>query len=338
MKSGEFLYLTREEVESACHFINPMEVISDVLSLHAKGETMLPDEAYLSWKNGLGDQLRSLNMPSYIGGKYNACGTKIINANPNNPSLGLPRASGATILFDVDTAQISCIMEGAYISSLRTATVSALAVKLLVADDMRSVSIIGAGVQARMHLNLLHKYFELQDAYVFDTDQSRLLSLIAESADIGLRIHSMLTAEETVRQSKLIIPLTTTTSGYIEFNWLQPGSLLVNVSLDDPLAEVAMECDKLFVDDWSLVRSDHRRLLGRMYRQGLITASGDEQTKGRKINGELGELINGDVVGRESNDEKILVNPFGLSIEDIGIAFHVYQVAKAKRLGTVLCR
>lgn len=56
------------------------------------------------WGNSNGDRLRSLNMPSYIGGDFQVAGTKIINANPSNIKSGLPRASGFTIVFDVNTA------------------------------------------------------------------------------------------------------------------------------------------------------------------------------------------------------------------------------------------
>ena len=85
-----------------------------------------------------------------------------------------------------------------------------------------------------------------------------------------MRLEVAPSAEGAIRPAQLIVPVTTTTTGYIALDWLQPGAILVNVSLDDPLPEVALRADRLFVDDWPLVRADSRRLLGRMYRAGQI--------------------------------------------------------------------
>src|SRR6266699_6601033 len=83
------------------------------------------------------------------------------------------------------------------------------------------------------------------------------------------------TAEEAIRVAQLIVPVTTTTTGYIPYEWLQPGSILVNISLDDPLPEVVFKADKVIVDDWNLVKNDPRRLIGRMYRAGQIIGPGE---------------------------------------------------------------
>src|SRR5262249_30796637 len=151
---------------------------------------------------------------------------------------GLPRASGLTLLYDPTSVRITCIMEGAYISSLRTASVSALATELLQSKPVQCLAVIGAGVLARAHIELLVRRLpELRLIKLFDLDAARIQALQRELA-ATLREHEVTlqataTAEEAIRQAELIIPVTTTTSGYIPYAWLQPGSLLVNISLDD---------------------------------------------------------------------------------------------------------
>ena len=99
-----------------------MAVIRAVLRCHGAGDTVLPDEAYLP----LDDPRRgrrppcALNMPAYVGAGEGqgedgtpVAGTKVISSNPGNVRRGLPRASGVTMLFDVASARITCIMEGA---------------------------------------------------------------------------------------------------------------------------------------------------------------------------------------------------------------------------------
>src|SRR6266567_2160940 len=149
------LYLCRKDVEQACRTIDSVAIMREVFRLHGSGQTTLPDEAYLAWTNDKGECVRSLNMPGYIGGSMRIAGTKIINSNICNPMRGLPRASGLTLLYDDTSVRVVCIMEGAYLSSLRTASVTALAVDLLKGVDVQCFAIIGAGVLARAHIDLL---------------------------------------------------------------------------------------------------------------------------------------------------------------------------------------
>src|SRR5260370_1008247 len=127
----KILYLSREEVLQACKHIDSIAIMYQLFKMHASGQTLLPDEAYLTWTNGKGENVRSLHMPGYIGGEVGMAGAKIINGNIANPKRGLPRASGLTVLFEDTTVRVACIMESAYISSLRTASVTAIAAELL---------------------------------------------------------------------------------------------------------------------------------------------------------------------------------------------------------------
>src|SRR5258708_34295993 len=91
-REEQILYLSRKDVELACSNIDVVAVIRDLFKLHGSGQTILPDEAYLGWANDQGEQVRSLNMPGYIGGNLNSPGTKVINVNIANPSQVLHRA------------------------------------------------------------------------------------------------------------------------------------------------------------------------------------------------------------------------------------------------------
>ena len=240
-------YLSESDVARALATIDPVEVVAGALAAHARGETVLPGEAYLRW-----DGARSLSMPGLVGGRP---GVKVINANPANPSRGLPRASGLTILFDPETARPVCVMEAARISCVRTAAVTALAADLLAVAPIERVAIIGAGALARCHIDLLRARLpRLQEIRVHDRDAERARE-VARATDERkgpgpfLALVACATAEEAIRGARLVVPVTTTTTGYIRHDWLEPGALLVNVSLDDALPEVFLRADRVFVDD-----------------------------------------------------------------------------------------
>ncbi len=327
MSEDRILYLAEHEVELALERIDPVAAVAAVLAAHARSETILPDEAYLRWERD-GEILRSLCMPAVVD---SSPGVKIINANAANPARGLPRASGLTLLFDPQTARPTCVMEGARISCLRTAAVTALSAELLAARRVERLALIGAGALARCHLYLLPQRLpELREIRLYDLDPERAAAFEAGARSVVICD----SAEQAIRGAELIVPLTTTTTGYIRYEWLQPGALLVNVSLDDPLPEVVLRADKLFVDDWDIVAADDRRLLGRMLRDGSIC--GPDGDGARAVDGELGELLIGARPGRSHPDEIILFNPFGLAIEDLAIAQQVYQHAASLGLGTPL--
>jgi ornithine cyclodeaminase len=340
------LYLCEEEVKLACQHLDSIALMHELFRLHATGETILPDEAYLAWKNPLGENVRSLNMPGYVGGSIDQAGTKIINGNIANPRRGLPRASGLTLLYDPTTVRVTCIMEGAYISSLRTASVSLLATQLCTGRPIECAAIIGAGVLALRHIELLiQRVPSLVKISLFDLDKQRVVNLRTILAplleDSRITLVEEQSAQRAIEGAQLIIPATTTTTGYIPYAWLQPGAILMNVSLDDPLPDVVLQANKIIVDDWNLVKNDSRRLLGRMYRSGEIIGPDElepQESHARRIDAHLGDVVTGKRAGRESDNDIILVNPFGLSIEDIALATRVYQEALRLQLGTLLQR
>ena len=338
-----FLYLSYKEVVEACEGLDSVAIIRDVFHLHGNGQTILPDEAYLGWENSRGERVRSLNMPAYIGGEMRCAGTKIINGNIANPARGIPRASGLTLLYDDLSVRMQCVMESAYLSSLRTASVSILAATLLEGPPIETAAVIGAGVIAQRHIELLLKYIPtLHTLLVYDLVATRVeqmhTALTAQLERRQVRLQKVDTTEAAVRPAQLIIPATTVTEGYIPFAWLQPGAIVVNVSLDDVLPDVVLNADLVVVDDWPLVKNDPRRLLGRMYRQGEVVGPDEPlpTRECRRIDAQLGEIVTAAKPGRKNVKDRVLVNPFGLAIEDIALAAQVYRIAQEKNLGRIL--
>src|SRR6185312_9277067 len=105
---NDLLYLCKGEVEQLCEELDTVAVIREVFALHGSGQTILPEEAYMSWVNEANEQVRNLNMPAYVRGSFQVAGTKIINGNPGNPRHGYERASGLILLYDVLTTRVLC--------------------------------------------------------------------------------------------------------------------------------------------------------------------------------------------------------------------------------------
>jgi ornithine cyclodeaminase/alanine dehydrogenase-like protein (mu-crystallin family) len=344
---ARILYLAGAEVREVCAALDPVATVKQALILHALGETTLPDEAYLEWTNGRDEKVRSLSMPGFVGGEFRSVGTKVINSNPHNIGRRVPRADGVTLLFDPDTGRVQCIMEGAYISSIRTASVTTVAAEALSGPAIDTVAVIGAGVLATAHAEVLFpRLRRLRTVRLFDLIPARVEALATrcrgELGSRGVHVEVAPSAEAAIRGAQLVVAVTTTTTGYICADWLVRGAVLVNVSLDDPLPEVVLRADRVFVDDWGLVATDGRRLIGRMYRQGLVVGPDDcgkdQHENARRVDGTLGDVLVRRKPGRHHDGETILFNPFGMAIEDVVVAGQVYHAALARGLGTWLAK
>ncbi|WP_328497856.1 ornithine cyclodeaminase family protein [Streptomyces sp. NBC_00414] len=331
------LELTGADVAGLLGKIDLVDVVREVFLAHANDRTVLPEESCLRWTNDQGESCRSLNMPGLveIDGRRIA-GTKIINASLGNPDRGLPRAGGIVLLFDVTTARPVCSLDAAHISAGRTAAVSVLAAELLWARPARSIGVVGAGALAEAHLDLaLRRWPSVREVHLHDQVPERAVRLAERLGDTYRTVAFDVapSAERAVRDAELIIPVTTTTTGYIPADWIAPGAVTVNVSLDDLLPDAFTDADKVIVDDWSLVAADTTRLLGRMHRSGDVLPPPRHRTPtdaGRpapavEVAAELCDLISGAATGRRSAEERIVVNPFGMSLHDVAVAGKLYH-------------
>jgi N-[(2S)-2-amino-2-carboxyethyl]-L-glutamate dehydrogenase len=343
---ADVLYLPRRDVIQACSQVDVVGTVARALEAHARGATVLPDEAYMGWDTADGFSARCLAMPGGI--EYPArriLGLKVINASLGNAARGLPRSQGFTMIFDPETSRPLVIMEAAYISALRTAAVTAVTAHHLAVPNAAVMALIGCGTLAKAHLALLPQGLSsIRQVRLFDVRQSRaeeLAKALADDADFGhLDVVTTTQVRDCVRGAHLVVPVTTVTEGYLPLQWLMPGAVVAHVSLDDVLPDVVTGASLVLVDDWGLVSHDEHRLLGRMYREGTLLAPDGSAFPGcapvpsaRRVDGTLGEALIGSTEGRRKDSDIILSNPFGMSVLDVAVAEQVYRSALDMALG-----
>lgn len=340
MTEDKLLYLNSSDIAKICTDIDPLRCVAETLRQHAEGTAKVGEEGTLRWSPAEGEFARTLNMPGRLAAS-GVTGTKIINANTGNPDRGLPRADGLTLLFDQSTARPSVIMQGAEISALRTAAVSTLAALRLHNGSPVTLALLGAGKIAETHAVLMAKHLEIDNVLIYDRIQERGQALAAKLRAMGSSFRRVVTAEaeNAVSKAHVVVAATTTTSAYVPYSWITRGTTMINVSLDDFDADTFIKSDLLYVDDWQLITDDTQRLLGRLAREGKVSGPGDSAPAGgRSVTGTIGQLLTGKCPGRENADQTVLVNPFGMAIEDLALAHAVYTAAVSRGLGTTLDR
>ena len=240
-------------------------------------------------------------MPAYNG----ALGAKIVTFYPENK--GIHTHNGLIVLFRPETGEPIAVMDGRYITEMRTAAVSAVATDLLARHHTDVLAIIGSGVQARSHLEALRIVRHFREVRVWSPRNAKRFA-----DDNGIALAA--SAEDAVRGADVIAVVTGARSPVLFGRWVADGAHINAVGANRP--------DWRELDDEILKRS-------RIYvesRESALVESGDLIAAGTIV-AEIGEVVIGDKLGRQTDNEITLFKSLGTAVEDIAAADLVYQKA-----------
>lgn len=330
MADIEFLYLNQADVKATgIDMKTVIDAVEDAFALHHRGQTILPFKTVLDLDER--ERGRGNAMPAYVGGPYEVFGIKWIAGFPKNPvRFGLPRATGLLILNDSWKGIPLVVMDCTLLSAMRTGAVTGLGAKYLARPDSEVVAMIGAGVQARTQLEALKVVLpKLNEVRAYDIKKETAQQFAAETRNkFGMKAVAVDTAEAAVRGADLIVTVTIADEPIVKDAWMTPGSFFSAVgSYQEEEFEVVLHSDKVAVDGIEHVLHRQTPVIALMIQQGLI--------KEEDII-ELGELVTGEVPGRQTAEERIFFSPIGMGTEDICVGYKVYQKAIEKGIGTKL--
>lgn len=243
-------------------------------------------------------------MPAYAPSR-NALGAKLVTFYPNN--RGVHTHHAVIQLFRPETGEPLVTMDGRLITQMRTAAASAVATDLLARDDSSVLALLGSGVQARSHLEALRLVRHFREVRVWSPRN-------AESFAREFGVTAVSTVAEAVRTADVIVVATSATTPVLHGAWVAPGAHINAVGATRP--------NWRDLDD-ALVR--HARLYVES-REAAGKESGDVIAAG-EIFAELGEVLAGAKLARQSDDEITLYKSVGVAVEDIVAADLVYQSA-----------
>lgn len=179
-------------------------------------------------------------------------GLKWIAAFPGNRAHGLPAINGLVVLNDAETGVPIWIMDAARITALRTAAVSGVGIRLFQPALVERVAILGAGVQAHSHAELLRGLLPEAELVIFDRHPDRAGQIADAAAAAGQRAQITESAEEAAGSAQIVITVASLggASQVMTPEWLSPGTLAVAVDFATyASAELARSADRFVVDD-----------------------------------------------------------------------------------------
>lgn len=319
ISTAEVRVLARQDVKELLSMGEALKAIEYAFKLQVEGRTIMPPKLYLDLPQYHGD-FRA--MPAYING---TAGVKWASVYPNNWRCNLPTVLATIILCDPDTGCPLAIMDGTYITEMRTGAAGGVAVKYLARRDSSVVGIIGAGVQAETQLLAIGEVLpRIKEVKVFDQRRDASLRYAEEmGAKLNMNILSVKTVQEAT-EADVIVTTTPSTKPIVSKQHIRPGTHINAIGADakgkQELEGELLRNAKVIVDD--IEQASHSGEINVPLSQGLM--------KVEEIHSTLGEVVANVKRGRENNQEITIFDSTGLAIQDIICARLVYEKAKEK--------
>jgi alanine dehydrogenase len=322
----ETLLLKQSEIKQLIEMKEVIESVETAYSVHATRKVQMPAKKYLFFKKYNGD-LRI--MPCFIKNMDEA-GVKCVNVHPDNPlKNNLPTVMGVIELFDPKTGFPISVMDGTWITNMRTGAAAGVGTKYLARKDSTSLGIIGAGKQAFTQLMALNEVMNIEKAKVFcRTCSSRENFAKMANEKFGLNVKAVPTAEEAVKDVDVIVTVTPANKPVLKTEWISEGTHINAMGADAPgkqeLESGILKKSRIFIDCWEQAR--HSGEINVPVDEGIITRD--------NIAAKIGDVIIGKAPGRVSDEDITIFDSTGLAVQDVVTAWKVYEKAVETGIGS----
>lgn len=232
---------------------------------------------------------------------------KTLVLNPDNPGRGLPQINGLVTMLDSQTGLPVAILDGNWITAVRTAGLSAVAAKYLASDSAESVGFVGCGVQARSHLTAFADLFPLKAMKLFGRGRPNIDRLASLARDSGLDVTVCDSGQAAIEEVDLVVSSITATSEagpFLDADGMKRGAFATMTDLGVPWHRDRFQAlDRVVIDD--LVQE---------------AALPDKLCDASLVTGDLSGLVTGKVRGRRSSKERTAFLFRGHALGDLALS------------------
>jgi ornithine cyclodeaminase/alanine dehydrogenase-like protein (mu-crystallin family) len=326
------LILTEADLRSVLNMREVIEAVERGFLAMAHGNAIAPERLKLIVP---GRDAVLLEMPAHFraaagqpGNTRAALGTKIVGVFPQNVFRSLEVVQAVYLLLDAETGAPLSLMEGGFITAIRTAATSAVATKMMAAPGPKQLAVFGAGVQARFHIDAMIEAANIARVMITSRTTAKAHELAAQVRELRHVECDVVTPEEAASQADLICTCTTSPTPLFDGKAIRPGAHINAVGAFTPTTR---ELDTETVRR-SRVIIDAESAAGREAGELLIPMA-ENTIPSTHVKGTLAEVVSDKLSGRESNEEITLFKSCGLAIEDLVTAQLAYERATAQGIG-----
>lgn len=309
-----------------------IQAAKDALRIYTAGGADIPLRVNIPIPDFTGE---SLYMPGYAK-ETKALGIKIVSVYPKNVDKGLTSVPATMILVNDETGEVCSIMDGTWLTRLRTGAVAGAATDILAREDARSGALIGTGGQAETQLEAMLTVRELAEVWVYDMDLDRC-RIFCQRMQVkfvnrfSTKILPAATSDEAIEGADIITAVTTSKTPVFNGIKVKAGAHINGVGAFTPemleLPEDAiLQANPIAVDT----------LHGALHEAGDIIAALKMGVVQEAALVELGDIISGKVQGRASAEDITLFKTVGSSVLDVVTARRIYEKALIEKKGYIL--
>lgn len=323
------LILTKADIKKVFTMKDAIEADKEALRMYSAGKSVVPLRVNIDIPK---EQGQSLFMPAYVE-DIEATGIKIVSVYPKNIEKGKPSVPAQMVLLDGETGEVCAIMDGTYLTQLRTGAVQGAATDILARKDAKIAVLFGTGGQAGTQLEAMLNVRNLDEVRVFDINFERAQEFAQmmqeEFAHFNTKIVAVKDGNEAVKDADIITSVTTSKRPVFDGTLVKKGVHVNGVGAYTPEMQelpetIIQQADKVFFDT----------------KEGVLAEAGDfiipiekGMISDKDFEGELGEIILGEVNGRETAEEITLFKTVGTAVLDVVTAHKIYQKALEMKVG-----
>lgn len=322
------LILTKNDIQSIFSMQDAIESCKAALSMYSAGETNVPLRTVIDIK----DKGQSLFMPAYIN-QANVIGIKIVSVFPNNIALGKPSLLSKMMLLDGDTGEVCAMLDGTYLTQLRTGALQGAATDILAKKNAKIAAMFGTGGQAYTQLEAMLTVRDLKEVRVFDINFARGQEFVKMMQKEFSKYHTKIIAVkdmlDAIHNADIITAVTTSHTPVFDGDKVTNGAHVNGIGsylphMQELPESIITRADKIIFDTNEGVMSEAGDIIQPL-NSGALTKN--------DLTGELGEVLIGKVKGRESDDEITVFKAVGSAVFDVVTAQNIYLKALEMNVG-----
>lgn len=325
------IILNKEEIQKSLPMKEAIEVCKKSLKDYSENKTNIPLRINLPVEKYNG---QTLFMPGSISSNEEKVGIKIVSVYPNNVQYNLPSVPSTVLMIDSKTGIVNGLLDGTYLTALRTAALQGAATDLLARKDSKVATLIGTGGQAFEQARALLTVRNLEELRVvgrnFEKTKKFVEKLKNELSEFSTNILAYEHANDAVIDSDIITTVTTSTTPTFDAKYVKDGTHINGIGSFTPdmielPTELIKKNNKIYFDTNDGVLSEAGDILLPLD-NGLITKN--------DFKGELGDLVLNPAIGRENNNEITIFKSVGTAVLDIACGYEIISKAQELNLGT----
>ena len=313
--------LSATDVRTALPMPKAIDAMRHAYGQLSAGKVTAPPRQHISTDKGV-----TLLMPAHLP-ERSEFGIKIVSVYDGNPDLGLPRITATVLVLDPATGLPKAIMDGSNLTAIRTGAGGGVAADLLARKDAKTVGLFGAGVQARAQLQAVMAVRNIERVHLISRTKASAQQLATEISawTDAPAVHLVPNPQQVVADADIVICATTSATPLFDGNALRPGTHITAVGTFVPKKREV---------DTTTIRRTNRIVVDS--REACLEEAGDLIIPNAEIDAEIGEIVNGDKQGRQSNDEITFFKSVGVAVQDAVAGAVILAEAEAKGLGTLV--